>query len=344
MNYKSSGVDIDAGNDFVKKIKPFVKSTLNKNVPGDLGGFAGFYDIAGEVGEIKNPVLCSSTDGVGTKLKVAIETGKFDTVGIDLVAMCVNDLIVPGAKPLFFLDYLATSQLNIENMSEVVKGIAAGCREANVALLGGETAEMPGMYSDKDFDLAGFAVGIMDKEKVIDGAGIKESDVIFGLPSTGFHSNGYSLLRKLIKESDYSYDDEAIKGTSIGEMLLEPTKIYVKEIMKILDSGINIKGLAHITGGGFYENIPRILPEGLGADIYREKIPELKCYEFIKNLYSDEDRELYRVFNMGIGMIVVIDYADAEVFKQFLKKAQITGYETGKITANEDVRISGVDF
>lgn len=344
MNYKSSGVDIDAGNDFVKKIKPFVKSTLNKNVPGDLGGFAGFYDIAGEVGEIKNPVLCSSTDGVGTKLKVAIETGKFDTVGIDLVAMCVNDLIVPGAKPLFFLDYLATSHLNIENMSEVVKGIADGCRQANVALLGGETAEMPGMYNENDFDLAGFAVGIMDKEKVIDGSGIKESDVIFGLPSTGFHSNGYSLLRKLINESDYSYNDEAIKGTSIGEMLLEPTKIYVKEIMKILNSGINIKGLAHITGGGFYENIPRILPEGLGADIYREKIPELQSYKFIKSLYTGEYRELYRVFNMGIGMIIVVDYAEAEHFEQFLKNAQITGYEIGEITANKDVRISGVDF
>jgi len=344
MDYKSSGVDIDAGNDFVNKIKPFVKSTLNKNVPGDIGGFAGFYDIAEAVGQIKNPVLCSSTDGVGTKLKVAIETGKFDTVGIDLVAMCVNDLIVPGAKPLFFLDYLATSQLNIKNMSEVVKGIAAGCREADVALLGGETAEMPGMYSDKDFDLAGFAVGIMDKEKVIDGSDIKDSDVVFGLPSTGFHSNGYSLLRKLIKESGHSFDDEAIEGTSIGEMLLEPTKIYVKEIMEILGAGLNIKGLAHITGGGFYENIPRILPSGVGADIYREKIPELQCYKFIKYLYSGEERELYRVFNMGIGMIVVIDYADAEGFKQFLQNTQIAAYEIGKITTNNEVRISGVDF
>ncbi|WP_273264664.1 phosphoribosylformylglycinamidine cyclo-ligase [Flexistipes sinusarabici] len=344
MDYKSSGVDIDAGNDFVNKIKPFVKSTLNANVPGNIGGFAGFYDIAETVGKIKNPLLCSSTDGVGTKLKVAIETGKFDTVGIDLVAMCVNDLIVPGAKPLFFLDYLATSKLNIENMSEVVKGIAAGCREADVALLGGETAEMPGMYSDKDFDLAGFAVGIVDKEKIIDGSDIKESDIVFGLPSTGFHSNGYSLLRKLIKESGYTFEDEFVKGTSIGEMLLEPTKIYVKDVMEILNSGINIKGMAHITGGGFYENIPRILPPGTGADIYRDKIPQMQCYEFIKKLYSGEERELYRVLNMGIGMVMVVDYADYESFKQFLKKNLISAYEIGKITANKEVRISGVDF
>lgn len=343
MDYKSSGVDIDAGNEFVKKIKPLVRRTDNGNAISGIGGFAGFYALSGCVEGMKEPVLCSATDGVGTKLKIAFAMKSFSGVGRDLVAMCVNDIVVTGGKPLFFLDYVATSKLNVDDMTEVVKGISDGCLQAGAALLGGETAEMPGMYSEDEFDLAGFAVGIVDKPKVITGENINSGDIVFGLPSSGFHSNGFSLLRKIIEKKGYSYDS-LVNGKILGEIFLEPTKIYVKDVMNILNSGTGVKGLAHITGGGFYENIPRILPQGLGVNIYKENYEMPECFHFIRDIYDGDEKELYRVLNMGIGMVIVVDKDDVSGFNSFLKTNSINCYEIGNVVSGSGVHISGVDF
>jgi phosphoribosylformylglycinamidine cyclo-ligase len=339
LDYKNSGVDIDEGNRFVSIIKKTVESTYNKNVLGSIGGFAGFFDISAAK-DMEEPVLVSGTDGVGTKLKVAIDTGILDTVGIDLVAMCVNDIIVTGAKPLFFLDYMATGKLSSENMAEVVKGICEGCKMSDSPLVGGETAEMPGMYADDDFDLAGFAVGILDKPKAITGERINKGDVLVGITSSGLHSNGYSLARKLFFENlkmspdDILYDDVPLK-----KALLEPTKIYVPQIMKLIDEGVDIKGMVHVTGGGFYENIPRVLPEGIGVQINPDTFPLPGLYKFILEKSGIEAKELYRVFNMGIGFIVIMEEAEAKKCTKLLDDARVIG----SVTDSGEVEIEGIN-
>jgi phosphoribosylformylglycinamidine cyclo-ligase len=339
LDYKQSGVDIDEGNRFVSIIKRTVESTFNKNVMGSIGGFAGFFDIA-DAKNMEHPVLVSGTDGVGTKLKVAIETGILDTVGIDLVAMCVNDIIVTGAKPLFFLDYMATGKLSPEKMAKVVEGIAEGCRQAGSPLVGGETAEMPGMYLGDDFDLAGFAVGILDKPKAVTGERIVAGDVLVGLPSSGLHSNGYSLARKLffeklaMKPDDVLYDNVKLK-----DALLTPTRIYVPQVLELLAKGIDIKGMVHVTGGGFYDNIPRVLPEGKGVFVKPDAFPVPGIYKFIIEKSGIEQKELYRVFNMGIGFIMIMEQAQAAECLGILHDACIIG----EVTDNGEVVIEGIN-
>jgi phosphoribosylformylglycinamidine cyclo-ligase len=296
ISYKEAGVDIDAGNSFVEKIKPFVKETFNENVVGNIGSFAGAFRLP--IG-YKKPVLLGATDGVGTKLKLAIDAKKFDTVGIDLVAMCVNDLICNFGTPLFFLDYYATAKLEVDEAADVVKGIAEGCKQAECALIGGETAEMPGMYREGDFDLAGFAVGIAEEDEL--NPKVKEGDILLALPSSGVHSNGYSLVRKLFFEKlKMSFDDE-IDGKKLIDILLTPTRIYVKEFKKFKPL---LHALAHITGGGIVENLPRVLPEDLEAVVYKDKIKILPIFEFMSK-YVDE-KEMFRTFNMGVGMIFAV--------------------------------------
>jgi len=322
ISYKDAGVDIDAGNLFVQTIKPFVKSTLNENVIGSIGSFAGAYALPKGY---KEPVLLSATDGVGTKLKLAIEAKKFDTVGIDLVAMCVNDLICNFAEPLFFLDYYATAKLEIKEASDVVKGIAKGCRESECALIGGETAEMPGMYREGDFDLAGFAVGIAEKEEILKEDRVKKGDVLIALPSSGIHSNGYSLVRKLLFDKlGLSFEDE-IEGRKLIDILLTPTKIYVKTFKKLKNE---INALAHITGGGIVENLPRVLPQNLKAVVDVSKIKTLPVFEFISK-YVKKD-EMYRTFNMGVGMILCVSEENVD---EVLRNSE--GYVIGELKEGE---------
>lgn len=339
LDYKNSGVDIDEGNRFVSVIKKTVESTYNKNVLGSIGGFAGFFDIS-EAKGMEHPVLVSGTDGVGTKLKVAIESDILNTVGIDLVAMCVNDIIVTGAKPLFFLDYMATGKLSSEKMAKVVEGIAEGCRQAGSPLVGGETAEMPGMYSGEDFDLAGFAVGILDKTKAITGERITKGDVLVGLPSSGLHSNGFSLARKLFFEKlGMSNDDVLYDDVQLKHALLAPTRIYVPQVLSVLEKGIDIKGMVHITGGGFYDNIPRVLPEGKGVKINPDAFPTPGIYKFILEKSGIEEKELYRVFNMGIGYIMVLEQAEAEKCMSLIDDACVIG----TVTDTGEVEIEGIN-
>ncbi|MRI59305.1 MAG: phosphoribosylformylglycinamidine cyclo-ligase [Epsilonproteobacteria bacterium] len=319
ISYKDSGVDIDAGAKLVEEIKPFVQATFNEHVLGSIGGFAGGFALPQGY---RSPVLFGATDGVGTKLKLAIDAKKFDSVGIDLVAMCVNDLICSFAEPLFFLDYYATGKLDVEEAKEVIKGIALGCEEAECALIGGETAEMPGMYKEGDFDLAGFAVGIAEKEELEHRPPLQEGDILIALPSSGIHSNGYSLVRKLFFEKlGMSLEDE-FEGRPLKEVLLEPTRIYVKTFKKLKP---RIKALAHITGGGIVENLPRILPDSLDAIVEKSKIKTLPIFDFIAK-YVDEE-EMYKTFNMGVGMILAVDPRDAEAVL-----AQSDGYIVGSLT------------
>jgi phosphoribosylformylglycinamidine cyclo-ligase len=302
ISYKDAGVDIDAGNSLVERIKPFVKETFNQNVVGGIGSFAGAFRLPTGY---KKPVLLSATDGVGTKLKLAIDAKKYDTVGIDLVAMCVNDLICNFGEPLFFLDYYATGKLEVDVASEVVRGIAKGCKEAECALIGGETAEMPGMYGEDDFDLAGFAVGIAEEDEL--NPKVNDGDILLALPSSGVHSNGYSLIRKLFFDKlNMKFDDE-INGKKLIDILLTPTRIYVKEFKKFKDK---INALAHITGGGIVENLPRVLPDDLEAVIYKEKIKVLDIFKFMSE-YIEED-EMFRTFNMGVGMIIAATEENAD--------------------------------
>jgi phosphoribosylformylglycinamidine cyclo-ligase len=298
VSYKDAGVDIDAGNQFVENIKPLVKSTFDSNVVGGIGSFAGAYELPAGY---KKPVMLGATDGVGTKLKLAIESGIYDTVGIDLVAMCVNDLICNFGTPLFFLDYYATAKLDIEASTSVVKGIAKGCIESECSLIGGETAEMPGMYSGKDFDLAGFSVGIAEKDEMNRLVHVKEGDILVALPSSGVHSNGFSLVRKLFFEKLGLKFDTEFDGKPLIDTLLTPTKLYVKTFKK-LKSKIN--ALAHITGGGIVENLPRVLPEGMQATVYKDKIKTLPVFDFMSQ--HVEESEMYRTFNMGVGMVLVV--------------------------------------
>jgi phosphoribosylformylglycinamidine cyclo-ligase len=304
VSYKDAGVDIDAGNSFIENIKADVKATFNENVIGGIGSFAGAYALPSGY---KEPVLLSATDGVGTKLKLAIESKRLGSVGIDLVAMCVNDLICNFGTPLFFLDYYATGKLIPENAKEVVSGIAKGCLEAECALIGGETAEMPGMYNKDDFDLAGFAVGIAEKSDLDRVSLVKSGQILLALPSSGIHSNGYSLVRKLLFEKLKMNFEDSFEGKSLIETLLEPTKIYVKEFKKHKDK---IVALAHITGGGIVENLPRVLPENLEAQIQKNKIKTLPIFDLISK-YVEED-EMYRTFNMGVGMIWIVEEKDVD--------------------------------
>jgi len=304
ISYKDAGVDIDAGNDFVEAIKSDVKSTFDKNVLGGIGSFAGAYALPTGY---KEPVLLSATDGVGTKLKLAIKSNKFDTVGIDLVAMCVNDLICNFGTPMFFLDYYATGKLIPKNAKEVVAGIAEGCRRSECSLVGGETAEMPGMYSNEDFDLAGFAVGIAERSEMDTVSNVKEGQVILALPSSGIHSNGYSLVRKLFFHKLGMSLDSEFDNKPLIDTLMEPTRIYVKEFKANREK---IVALAHITGGGIVENLPRVLPEGMRAQISKESIRVLPVFEFMGNYIEEE--EMYRTFNMGVGMVLVVEPEEVE--------------------------------
>ncbi|WP_195940662.1 phosphoribosylformylglycinamidine cyclo-ligase [Romboutsia sp. 1001713B170131_170501_G6] len=312
LTYKQSGVDIDEGNRAVDLIKGKIKSTYDSNVIGDLGNFSGLYSLK-DFTTMKEPVLLSSTDGVGTKLKLAQMLDKHDTVGIDLVAMCVNDLICQGAKPLFFLDYIATGKLVAEQVEQIVSGIAEGCKMAGAALIGGETAEMPGMYSDDEYDLAGFSVGIADKEKIVSGQNVKNGDVLIGISSSGVHSNGYSFIRKIFLDT-YNYKlEQYIEeiGMTLGESLLTPTKIYVGLVLDLINK-FEIKSIAHITGGGVIENIPRVIPKGLGIDINKSSWEKPPIFKMIEEFNSIEERELHKSFNMGIGLVLVVDRERAE--------------------------------
>jgi len=318
ISYKDAGVDIDAGNQFVENIKPHVKATFDKNVIGGIGSFAGAYALPTGY---KEPVMLAATDGVGTKLKLAIDANKFDTVGIDLVAMCVNDLICNFGTPSFFLDYYATAELKTEEASDVVKGIAEGCKKSECALIGGETAEMPGMYAKGDFDLAGFAVGVAEKSEMDRIAIVKEGDVLVALPSSGVHSNGYSLVRKLFFDKlGMSFDDE-IEGQKLIDILLTPTQIYVKTFKKLKDK---INALAHITGGGIVENLPRMLPSHLNAEVDKKSIQVLPIFKFMAE--HVEESEMFRTFNMGVGMVLVVSPENVDAVL-----AGSDGYVIGKI-------------
>ncbi|AXH11178.1 phosphoribosylformylglycinamidine cyclo-ligase [Halarcobacter bivalviorum] len=320
VSYKDAGVDIDAGNQFVENIKPHVKSTLIPGVLGGIGSFAGAFELPTGY---KNPVLLSGTDGVGTKLKLAIDSKKFDTVGIDLVAMCTNDLLCNFGEPLFFLDYYATAKLEVAEATDVVKGIAEGCIRSECALVGGETAEMPGMYKEGDFDLAGFCVGIAEKEELNRVEKIEEGDVLIALPSSGVHSNGFSLVRKLLLEKLGMSLEDDFQGKKLSDVLLEPTRIYVKEFKANKDK---INALAHITGGGITENLPRVLPSHLKAVVDRSKIKVLPIFEFMSNHVELE--EMYRTFNMGVGMVLVVNPANVDAIL-----ANTDGYVIGEIKA-----------
>lgn len=336
ITYKDAGVDIDKGNASVELIKPYVKATRRPEVIGGLGGFGGLF--AFDKDKYEKPVLISGTDGVGTKLKLAFDMNKHDTIGIDAVAMCVNDILVSGAEPLFFLDYVAVGKLEPEQFAQVVKGIADGCVQSNCALVGGETAEMPGFYKVGEYDVAGFCVGVVDQDKMIDGSKIKAGDVIFGLPSTGLHSNGFSLARKLMLEVEGKdlNDQFQDSGKSIGEVMLEPTKIYVKSIVKLLeDCPDAVLGMAHITGGGLLENIPRVLPENVNASIDKIAWPRPAIFDALAEAGNLGDSELYKTFNMGIGYVIIVDQAQADAVAKSLEAQNETFYRIGEVTEGD---------
>jgi phosphoribosylformylglycinamidine cyclo-ligase len=331
VTYASAGVNIEAGNEVVRRIKSHVARTHIPGVLGGIGGFGGLFqpDLSG----YSEPVLVSGTDGVGTKLKLAFQLNKHDTVGIDLVAMCVNDVLCGGAKPLFFLDYFATGKLEPETTEAVVKGIADGCEQAGCALIGGETAELPGFYAPGEYDLAGFCVGIVDKPKIIDGSQITPGDVILGLPSSGLHSNGFSLARKILEPLGYETIDSSL-NCSLGEAMLEPTRIYVKPVLSLLEK-IPVKGMVHITGGGFYENIPRVLPQNTRAVIQKGTWPILPLFTMIQQQANIAEREMFTTFNMGIGFVLIVAAQDAEAAQAHLQMQGETVYQLGTIEAGE---------
>ena len=314
--YKQAGVDLEAGYESVRRIKNHVKRTEVKGMMNSLGAFGGMFDLS--TLDIKEPVLVSGTDGVGTKLMLAFEMNKHDTIGQDVVAMCVNDIIVQGAKPLYFLDYIAVGKNYPEQIESIIKGVADGCVDANCALIGGETAEMPGMYQDGHYDIAGFTVGVVEKSKLITGQKVQEGDVLIGLPSSGVHSNGFSLVRKIIKDKNLDLKTQ-YEGLSqvLGEELLTPTRIYVQTVLTVLQE-IEINGMSHITGGGFYENIPRILPEGLGVKIDTKNIISLPIYHFLENQADMPKDEMYNVFNMGIGFIFILSLKNKDKLMETL--------------------------
>lgn len=340
LTYRASGVDIDEGNRAVNLIKDKIKGTYDKNVIGDLGNFSGLYSLKDFI-NMDEPVLLSSTDGVGTKLKLAQMMDIHNTVGIDLVAMCVNDLICQGAKPLFFLDYIATGKLIPEKIDDIVSGIVEGCKLAECALIGGETAEMPGMYSEDDYDLAGFSVGIADKSKIISGQDVNSGDTLIGISSSGIHSNGYSFIRKIfLEEYKYELTDyiEELEMT-LGEALLIPTKIYVKLVMDLIKK-YELKAIAHITGGGVIENIPRVIPNGLGIDIEKNSWEKPPIFKMIEKFNAIDEVELHKSFNMGIGLAIVVDSDKAEEIVSYLNESEKQAYIIGKVVdTHEGVKL-----
>lgn len=331
LTYAQAGVDIDAGNAMVEAIKPLVRSTRRPGADAEIGGFGGLFDL--KAAGFSDPILVAANDGVGTKVKIAIESGLHATIGIDLVAMCVNDLIVQGAEPLLFLDYYATGKLDPQVGVEIVRGIAEGCRQAGCALIGGETAEMPGMYADQDYDLAGFAVGAAERGALLPRADLAAGDVVFGLPSSGVHSNGYSLVRRIVALSGLGWDAPApfAPGTSLAESLLTPTRIYVKSLLQALKATDGIKALAHITGGGFPDNIPRVLPEGFGVALDLPAIPVPAVFGWLARVGGVAEPEMLRTFNCGIGMIVAAEAAKADEVAAALTAAGETPVRLGEI-------------
>ncbi len=334
VTYKDAGVDIDAGDLFVRKIKPYVKSTFRPEVLTDIGGFGGLFALK----KYRDPVLVSGTDGVGTKLKIAFLTNRHDTVGIDLVAMCVNDIIVQGAEPLFFLDYFATGKLKPREHADIVKGIAKGCRQAGCALIGGETAEMPSFYGEDEYDLAGFAVGVVEKKKIVDGSKIRPGDRLVGLSSSGLHSNGYSLVRKVLLETSGLTVNDVLPelGKPLGEVLLTPTRIYARTVMALMKE-FDIRGMAHITGGGITENLPRVLPRGAQALVRKGTWSVHPIFGLIQQKAGVDDDEMYRDFNMGIGMILVVPEKQADAVLRKAKKLGEKAYHIGEIVKGKRI-------
>ena len=331
--YKDAGVDVEAGYEAVKLMKKHVQRTFNDNVLFGLGSFGGFYSLENE--PMNKPVLVAGTDGVGTKLKIAFLLDKHDTVGIDCVAMCVNDVVCQGAKPLFFLDYIATGKLHPEKIEQIVKGVSEGCVRAGCALIGGETAEMPGFYPEDEYDMAGFTVGLVDKDRVISGEKVTSGDVLVGLASSGLHSNGFSLVRKLVREQRESlerYNDEL--GSSIGEELLTPTRIYVKSVLALIKR-VDVHGIANITGGGFIENIPRILPEGLRARVKIGAWPIMPIFTMLQNMGDIPDHAIYNTFNMGIGMVMAVAPGDADALVSAAAELGERAYIIGEVVRGE---------
>lgn len=345
ITYRDAGVDIDAGNKVVELMKAAVRRTYTPGVVGDIGGFGGLFSLAGF--DMKEPMLVSGTDGVGTKLRLAIMMDKHDTIGQDCVAMSVNDILVQGATPLFFLDYIAVGKLIPEQVATIVRGVAEACEESGCALLGGETAEMAGFYGDGDYDVAGFAVGIVDKPRLLTGENIKAGDVLLGLPSTGVHSNGFSLVRKIVFDhKKMSLQDEIPEfGKTLGEELLTPTRLYPKAVLPSIRKGL-LKGMVHVTGGGFYDNIPRILPEGTTARVNADAWPKLPVFSKLQEWGNVDVKEMYRTFNMGIGMILVVDPENLAAVKAQLEKQNEAVYEIGRIeeAGAERVIMEGREF
>ncbi|MCR5650673.1 MAG: phosphoribosylformylglycinamidine cyclo-ligase [Lachnospiraceae bacterium] len=331
MDYKSVGVDIEAGYRSVELIKGFVESTKREEVIGSLGGFSGAFDL-GKIKGMDEPVLLSGTDGVGTKIKIAFILDRHDTVGIDCVAMCVNDISCAGGQPLFFLDYIACGKNIPEKIAKIVEGVAEGCKMAGAALIGGETAEHPGLMPEDEYDLAGFAVGIADKKDIIDGKTIKDGDTLIGIASSGVHSNGFSLVRKVfsMKEENLNRYYDSL-GASLGDTLLTPTKIYTKALKSVKDAGFNIKGCSHITGGGFFENIPRMLPEGIEAEVKKDSYPVPPIFDMIQKDGGIEGHMMYNTFNMGLGMVLAVDPKDAEGVINAIGSAGEKAYIVGSV-------------
>ena len=331
LSYKDAGVDIDAGDALVERIKPLARRTMREGVLAGIGGFGALFEVPRRYRE---PVLVSGTDGVGTKLKLAFALDRHDTVGVDLVGMSVNDILVQGAEPLFFLDYFACGRLQVDTAASVVGGIASGCEQAGCALIGGETAEMPGMYPDGEYDLAGFAVGVVEKSRIIDGSGIVPGDAVIGLASSGAHSNGYSLIRRVIERAwgrlDAPQMFEAFDGRSFADAVLAPTRIYVKPLLALMDE-LPVKGLAHITGGGLVENVPRVLPAGVQARLHRDAWQWPELFGWLQRHGAIEDAEMHRVFNCGIGMVAVVGEADAQVAIERLRSAGERAWRIGEI-------------
>ena len=340
MDYKKAGVDIEAGYKSVELMKEHVKKTMRPEVLGGLGGFAGAFDLSG-IKNMEEPVLLSGTDGCGTKVKLAFVMDKHDTIGIDAVAMCVNDIACSGGEPLFFLDYIACGKNYPEKIASIVSGVAEGCLQSECALVGGETAEHPGLMPEDDYDLAGFAVGVVDKKDIIDGSTIKAGDTLIGIASSGVHSNGFSLVRKVFemtKESLDTYYDEL--GKTLGEALIEPTRIYVKALKNVKNAGVRIKGCSHITGGGFFENVPRMLPEKVRAIIKKESYPVPALFDLIQKNGNIEEHMMYNTFNMGLGMVIAVNPEDVETTMKAIEEAGDKCYVVGNIVEGD----KGVDL
>lgn len=340
LSYRDAGVDIDAADQLIENIKPYAKRTMRPEVLGGIGGFGALVEISKK---FREPVLVSGTDGVGTKLKLAFELNRHDTVGVDLVAMSVNDILVQGAEPLFFLDYFACGKLNVEDATEVIKGIALGCEIAGCALIGGETAEMPGMYPSGEYDLAGFAVGVVEKSKIITGKSIQPGDVVLGLASSGAHSNGYSLIRKVLALANIDYTSEFTEGKTWADTILTPTKIYVKSILALMNA-MTVKGLAHITGGGIRENIPRILPDNVMVEIQEGAWQFPPLFEWLEKTGNIARAEMYRTFNCGIGMVVIVPENEMQQAVELLTRQGETVYHLGQVKTREAMDQHQVQF